>query len=58
MGIFNYTIVVPQIISGLVGGPILKSIFNNEAIFVMVICGVSMLLGAVSVWFIKTKNAA
>ncbi|HPS13404.1 MAG TPA: MFS transporter, partial [Prolixibacteraceae bacterium] len=57
MGIFNFTIAGPQIISGLVGGAILKSFFNNHAIFMLVICGVSMLLGACSVLLIKTKEA-
>jgi maltose/moltooligosaccharide transporter len=56
MGIFNYTIVVPQIISGLLGGLILRSFFNNHAIYIIMISGVSMLLGALSVMFITTKK--
>ncbi len=56
MGIFNFTIAGPQIISGLVGGPILRSVFDNHAIFMIVICGVSMLLGALSVLLIKTQK--
>ena len=56
MGIFNFTIAGPQIISGLVGGPILKSIFNNHAIYMIIICGVSMLLGSFFVSFIKEKS--
>jgi len=55
MGIFNFTIAGPQIISGLVGGPILRSIFNNQAIYMIIICGVSMLLGSIFVSFIKEK---
>jgi maltose/moltooligosaccharide transporter len=56
MGIFNFTIAGPQIISGLVGGAILRGIFDNHAIYMLVICGVSMLLGAFSVLLIKTKK--
>jgi len=56
MGIFNFTIAGPQIISGLVGGTILRSFFDNHAIFMLMICGVSMLLGAFSVLFINTKK--
>jgi len=56
MGIFNFTIAGPQIISGLVGGIILRNVFGNHAIFMLVICGVSMLLGACSVLFINTKK--
>lgn len=56
MGIFNFTIAGPQIISGLVGGAILKSFFDNHAIYMLVVCGISMLLGACSVMLIKTKK--
>lgn len=56
MGIFNFTIAGPQIISGLVGGPILRSLFDSHAIYIMMVCGVSMLLGALSVLLIKTNK--
>ena len=56
MGIFNFTIAGPQIISGFVGGFILRSFFGNEAIFMMIVCGVSMLLGALAVTSIKTPR--
>lgn len=56
MGIFNFTIACPQIISGLVGGPILRSLFGNQAIYIMIICGVSMLLGSLSVLSLKIKK--
>ena len=53
MGIFNFTIAGPQIISGLLGGPLLRGLFHNHAIFMIMICGVAMLLGSLSVMFIK-----
>ncbi|MDC1105655.1 MFS transporter [Prolixibacteraceae bacterium] len=53
MGIFNFTIAGPQIISGLLGGAILSSLFGNQAIYMMIICGVSMLLAAAAVSFVK-----
>lgn len=53
MGIFNFTIAAPQIVSGLVAGQILKYVFNNEAIYIIVLAGVCMVLGAVSVMFVK-----
>ncbi|MCL3779877.1 MFS transporter [Prolixibacteraceae bacterium JC049] len=55
MGLFNLTVVVPQIISGIFGGSILKIFFKEEAIYVLVLAGVLMLLGAISVLFIKKK---
>jgi maltose/moltooligosaccharide transporter len=56
MGIFNFTIAAPQIVSGLVAGQILKYVFNNEAIYILVLAGVCMVLGAISVYFVKEPN--
>ncbi|HSC69455.1 MAG TPA: MFS transporter, partial [Cellvibrio sp.] len=53
MGIFNFTIAAPQIVSGLVAGQILKYVFNNEAIYILVLAGVSMILGAIAVYFVQ-----
>ncbi|MFV0375943.1 MAG: MFS transporter [Mangrovibacterium sp.] len=53
MGIFNFTIAGPQIISGFLGGYILRNLFHNQAVFMMIVCGVSMLLGALAVSFVK-----
>jgi maltose/moltooligosaccharide transporter len=57
MGIFNFTIAGPQIISGIFGGMILKYFFDNEAIYIIVLAGISMVLGAVSVAFVKETDA-
>ncbi|MBI9066793.1 MAG: MFS transporter [Salinivirgaceae bacterium] len=56
MGIFNFTIAGPQIISGLIAGSILKHFFDGQAIYMIVIAGVSMLLGSLSVIFVKQKQ--
>ena len=53
MGIFNFTIAAPQIVSGIASGWILSSIFANEAINIIMLAGVAMFLGAVSVFFVK-----
>ncbi len=53
MGVFNFTIAGPQIISGLLAGSILKYFFHGEAIYMLAVAGVSMVLGAVSVIFVK-----
>jgi len=57
MGIFNFTIAGPQIISGLVGGAILSHFFHNHAIFMLVMCGVSMFIGAIMVTFVNETKA-
>lgn len=56
MGIFNFTIAGPQIVSGFIGGALLKGLFNDQAIYILVLCGVCMILAAISVVFVKQKN--
>jgi maltose/moltooligosaccharide transporter len=56
MGIFNFTIAAPQIVSGLVAGQILKYVFNNEAIYILLLAGVCMVLGAISVYFVQDSG--
>ncbi len=44
MGIFNFFIVLPQIINGIFGGPIVHGIFGNYAIGYVVVGGVAMII--------------
>jgi maltose/moltooligosaccharide transporter len=53
MGLFNLTVVIPQIISGLFGGLILKNFFGGEAIYILIFAGVTMLIGSLTVPFVK-----
>jgi maltose/moltooligosaccharide transporter len=53
MGIFNFFIVVPQIINALIGGPLVKYAYNNEAIFALMISGLSFLIAAALVYKVK-----
>lgn len=46
MGIFNFFIVLPQIVNGIFGGPIVHSVFGNYAIGYVVVGGVAMLVAA------------
>lgn len=46
MGIFNFFIVIPQIVNGVIGGPMVKYMYGDRAIFAIVLAGVSMLLAA------------
>jgi len=57
MGIFNFFITFPQIINGLFGGPIVKRVYESQAIYAILIAGVFMILGAISVIFVKDKDA-
>ena len=53
MGIFNFFIVIPQIINALIGGPLVKYAYNNEAIFAIVTSGLSFLIAAALVYKVK-----
>jgi maltose/moltooligosaccharide transporter len=49
MGIFNFFITFPQIVNGIIGGPIVKHFYNGHAIYALVIAGGFMFLAALSV---------
>lgn len=46
MGIFNFFIVIPQIINALIGGPLVKYVYDDHAIYALVMSGVSFLIAA------------
>ncbi len=57
MGIFNFFIVIPQIINGLFGGPVVSGVFGKQAMDYVVVGGVCMLIGAVvTMIFIKSED--
>lgn len=57
MGIFNFFIVIPQIINGLFGGPVVSGIFGKQAMDYVVVGGICMLIGAlVTMIFVKSEN--
>ena len=53
MGIFNFTITLPQIVIGLSGGAIVKYCFANEAVWMLALAALFMLLAALSVAFVR-----
>jgi len=56
LGLFNCTICLPQIIAALLGGVILALVGGSQ-IMMLVVAGLSLLLGAVAVAFISEKGA-
>lgn len=56
MGIFNFFITFPQIVNGIFGGPIVKYLYGEQAIYAIVTAGVFMILGAISVIFVKDPD--
>jgi maltose/moltooligosaccharide transporter len=57
MGLFNLTVVVPQILSGVIGGPILRTFFEGQGIYILVMAGIFMILGSIAVFFVKDVSA-
>ena len=47
MGIFNFFIVIPQIINALIGGPMVKYLYGGDPIYALVTSGISFLIAAV-----------
>lgn len=58
MGIFNFFIVIPQIVIIAVLGLLMRTIFHGEAIYALVFGGCSLFLAAIATLFVTDKNNA
>jgi len=56
MGIFNFFIVIPQIINGIIGGPIVKRIYDSQAIYAIIFAGVCLIIASLAVRFVEDKD--
>ena len=56
MGIFNFFITLPQILNAITGGSIVKRVFDNQAIYALVMAGILLFFAAVSVLFVEEKK--
>lgn len=52
MGIFNFFITLPQIISGLLGGWIVKKLYGGQPIYAIVLAGIFLICAAISVVYV------
>ncbi len=57
MGVFNFFIVIPQILAATILGFVLKTFFNSQAIFALIIGGISMAIAAFCVFFVNDIDA-
>jgi maltose/moltooligosaccharide transporter len=57
MGIFNLFITIPQILNALVGGLILKYLFNDKPIFSLILGGVCFLIAAFCTKFVADNDS-
>ncbi len=56
MGIFNFFIVIPQILAASILGFLVKNIFDGNAIFALILGGFSMFIAAIVTQFVDDKN--
>jgi len=55
MGIFNYFIVLPQIVAAAILGFFLEKFFHSEAIYALIIGGISMFIASIMIMFVKDR---
>jgi maltose/moltooligosaccharide transporter len=53
MGIFNFFVVLPQIVNALIGGPLVKYVYQDNAIYAIVTSGLSFIVAAILVVRVK-----
>jgi maltose/moltooligosaccharide transporter len=53
MGIFNFFIVIPQILAASILGSMVKHLFDGNTMLALVSGGISMVIAAISVRFVK-----
>lgn len=58
MGIFNFFIVIPEIVASIALEPVVKQVFNNDPVKVVMLGGASMLVAAVLVQLVKDEKTA
>lgn len=57
MGIFNFFITIPQIVNGVVGGPMVKYIYGDQPIYALVLAGVFLLCASVATFYVYDEGA-
>jgi maltose/moltooligosaccharide transporter len=56
MGVFNFFIVIPQLIASFVMGFIIKDVFHGQVIYALVIGGISMAVGGIMNFIVVDKD--
>ena len=56
MGVFNFFIVIPQILASALLGFIVRIVFNNQSIYALVVGGVSMVIAGLLNVIVKDKD--
>ena len=53
MGIFNFFVVIPQIVNAIIGGPMVKYLYGGNAVYAIVASGISFIIAAFFVTRVK-----
>jgi maltose/moltooligosaccharide transporter len=56
MGVFNFFIVIPQLIASAILGFVIKDLFHGQGIYALVIGGISMIIGGFLNFIVKDKD--
>jgi maltose/moltooligosaccharide transporter len=56
MGIFNFFIVIPQILAASILGFFTRDLFGGEAVYALVLGGISMFIAAATVMFVNDDH--
>ncbi|MFN8318707.1 MAG: MFS transporter [Saprospiraceae bacterium] len=56
MGIFNLFITIPQICNAIIGGPMVKEVYDNHAVYTLVVSGFCFFLAAIATHYVEDKD--
>jgi maltose/moltooligosaccharide transporter len=56
MGVFNFFIVIPQIVAAAILGFFVNNVFNNQSIYALVVGGFSMIIAGLMNFIVKEKG--
>ncbi|HEX8270047.1 MAG TPA: MFS transporter [Flavobacterium sp.] len=56
MGVFNFFIVIPQIVAGTILGFLVKEVFNSEPVYALIVGGCSMILAGLLTLAVTTNK--
>ena len=56
MGVFNFFIVIPQLIASAALGFVVSNLFNHQSVYALVVGGVSMVIAGFLCFIINDKD--
>jgi len=56
MGVFNFFIVIPQLVASAILGFVIKDMFHEQGIYALVIGGISMIIAGFLNFVVKDKD--